>query len=49
MFRDSLEEASLYLYGSSEELPGEDVVVPVGLNSIINALAQDMDSNFVSY
>ncbi|XP_023337296.1 peroxisomal N(1)-acetyl-spermine/spermidine oxidase isoform X2 [Eurytemora carolleeae] len=43
---DSLEEASLYLYGSSEELPGEDVVVPDGLNSIINALAQDMDSNF---
>ena len=46
--RDSLEEASLHLYGSSDELPGEDVVVPGGLVGIIDELASDMDNNYVS-
>ena len=48
MFRDSLEDASLYLYGSAQELPGDDIVVPAGLSSIVDALTLDMGINYVS-
>ena len=48
MFRDSLEDASLHLYGSAQELPGDDIVVPAGLSSIVDALTLDMGTNYVS-
>ena len=37
---DDLEKASLALYGSSPELPGGDVIVPDGLKTVIDAIAQ---------
>ena len=40
--RDSLEESSLDLYSSeSVELPGGDVIVPAGVNTIIDSLAKE--------
>ena len=48
MSRDSLDDASLYLYGSAQELPGDDIVTPAGLSSIVDALTEDIGTNYVS-
>jgi len=37
---DDLEKASLALYGNGQELPGGDVIVPDGLKTVIDAMAQ---------
>jgi len=37
---DDLEKTSLALYGSSRELPGGDVIVPEGLKTVIDAIAE---------
>ena len=40
-----LETVNLYLYGKSNEVEGDAIIVPHGLLSIINALAGDLGSS----
>jgi len=40
---DTLEEASLHLFGSAQELPGGDVIVPEGLSTIIEQLKRSVN------
>jgi len=39
---DTPDEASMYLYGSSVELPGGDIIVPDGLKTIISSLESEI-------